>query len=514
MTTIAEDPTVIPPSAPPTTPAPAPAAEPPYSLARIFAGLLLVCAGFDFCFWQVGGMGLSVAVFVPMLAAAVLLNREDRTLRRSTVALGVLLTGACVATAVETGPTNTLVLLVLTLALAGDSYFDADGVTWARWFSQMVSLAFAPMRAIWLAVRVLAATLGHGSGRIAKALGGVLLILPTLVLTLVFGSLLASGNAVFGNWTGSFFNWLWDALGRLLDIDRIGLWMVVAFVALPLLCPGRVSAWWWSWIPRLPRLPQIVPGQGAFLSSALVLVMMNGLFAVANVADVVFLWGNGKLPAGVTYSGYVHSGVNTLTVTVLLSAVVLAGIFQQQLEVAGRRGLKVLGLLWIGQNLLVLVSVVLRLKLYIEAYDMTVARLSVILFLLLVAAGYGLLAIQIVREKPLPWLVGRCAVAIFATLYLAQFLNLAGWSADYNEAAWEKNRTRDLDVSYFIALGAPAWPAMRKAYDSAPENRDVRAAWDQMSTDADWLVKSEPTVHQWREFSLRAWWNRGALEEK
>jgi hypothetical protein len=474
---------------------------------------LLVCAGFDLCFWQVGGMGLSVAVFVPVLTAAIALNRGGSPWRRSTVALGVMLLGACVAAAIETGPTNTLVLLMLVLALAGDSYFDADGVTWARWFSQLVSLAFAPMRVIWLAVRVLGATLGQGSGRMANAVGGLLLAVPALVLALVFGSLLANGNAVFGNWTGSFFNWLWDALARLLDIDRIALWLLVAFAALPLLSPGRVSAWWWSWIPRLPRLPRIVLGQGAFLSSALMLIVLNGLFAVANVADVVFLWGNGKLPAGVTYSGYVHSGVNTLTFTVLLSAVVLAGIFQQQLDVAGRRGLKVLGLLWIGQNLLVLVSVVLRLKLYIEAYDMTVARLSVILFLLLVAAGYGLLAIQIVREKSLPWLVGRCAVAVFATLYLAQFLNLAGWSADYNVAQWEKNRARNLDVSYIVELGAPAWPGMREAYDFDPSDPDIRTPWNKMSVDADQLVKAELNGSHWREFSLRAWWNRGALDE-
>ena len=34
--------------------------------------------------------------------------------------------GACVAAMIETGPTNTLVLMVLVLALAGDSYFDAN----------------------------------------------------------------------------------------------------------------------------------------------------------------------------------------------------------------------------------------------------------------------------------------------------------------------------------------------------------------------------------------------------
>ena len=258
---------------------------------------------------------------------------------------------------------------------------------------------------------------------------------------------------MFGNWTDHIFMWLQNEIGALFDLDRIAVWIMVAFVTLPLLRPGRISDWWWSWMPRVPRLPDLGPVQGTALSSALVLVVLNVLFGAANVADAIFLWGGLKLPAGVTYSEYVHNGVDTLTVTVLLSAVVLAGIFQQQLNVAARRELKALGLIWIAQNLFVLVSVVLRLMRYIEAYDMSVRRLGVIVFLLLVAAGFGLLAIKILREKSLPWLVGRCAVAVFVTFYITMFLNLSGWSADYNVAQWEKDRTRNLDVNYPRWLG-------------------------------------------------------------
>jgi hypothetical protein len=303
-------------------------------------------------------------------------------------------------------------------------------------------------------------------------------------------------------------------MAKLFDFGRFTMWAFAGFVALPLLSPGRVSAWWWRRMGELPRWPEWVPAAGAAFSSFLILMVMNVMFGVANVADAIFLWSGAKLPSGLTYSGYVHSGVNTLTLTVLLSAMVLAGIFQQQLSVAGRRGLKALGLLWIAQNLFVLVSVVLRLKLYIEAYDMTVTRLSVILFLLLVGAGYGLLAIKIVREKSLPWLVGRCALAVFVTLYVAQFLNLAGWSADYNVAAWEKDRGRNLDLGYIEELGAPAWPAMRRVYEEDPHNPNVSASWGRVTTKSYELARSEMTANHWREFSLRAYWNRWAVEGK
>jgi hypothetical protein len=494
---------------------PIPSSEPPFSLGKIFAGLVLVAASFDYCFWGAKGLGFSAAVFALVLAGAILLNRETRAFRRSTAVIIALLAGSCVEATIETGVTNTLVGLILVLALAGDSFFDKDRRPWARWFSQGVAMAFAPGRVFWLCARMVEAGFTGGTPRGQGAVRVVVLAIPALVLAVVFGGLLASGNAVFGSWTASAFTWLDNALANLLDIERIACWLLVAFVVLPLLRPGRVADWWWSWITRIERLPELVAAPGAALSSAMILVVLNAIFAVANVADAIFLWSGNKLPAGVTYSGYVHNGVDTLTFTVLLSAIVLASIFQQQLSVAGRRGLKALGLLWIAQNVFVLVSVMLRLKLYIQAYDMTVERLSVILFLLLVAAGFGLLAIQIVREKSLPWLVGGCAGAIFATLYLAQFLNLAGWSADYNVAQWEKDKTRNLDTAYLYSLGPAAWPALRTVHGEEPSVHVLNASSDDRrgpDTSGDDTLALFDGKH-WREFSLRAWWNRAALDE-
>jgi hypothetical protein len=512
-----DHPTVIPP--PPPTP-PHAVSEPPFSLRKVLLGLILVVAAFDICFWDVKGMGFSIAVFVPVLAAAILANRDKPFFHRSTIWICLLLAGACWAAAIETGTTNTLSLMILVIALAGDSYFENAGEAWGRWISQLFALAFAPGRIFWLAARLLEALFGSASGSAVRLVGGILLAIPALVLALVFGALLASGNAVFGTWTGNFFDWLWKELTLFFDFGRIVMWLFVAFIALPLLRPARISPVWWNWIPQLPRLPALVPANGAIFSSALILVVLNLIFAIANVADAMFLWSKAKLPAGITYSSFVHNGVNTLTFTVVLSAIVLAGIFQQEPRVAGRYGLKALGLVWVAQNLFVLVSVVLRLKLYIEAYDMTVTRLSVIIFLLLVAAGYGLLTIKIAREKSLPWLVGSCAVAIFVTFYLTQFLNLSGWSASYNVAQWEKDKTRNLDMSYLCTLGPAAWPALRQAADE--EGGTLTRTGAEIHTGGNLSVYDisfvEPTSHfdfdHWREFSLRAWWNSWALDDK
>jgi hypothetical protein len=489
--------------------------EPPMHLSRLLLGLAFAVGIFDLCFWNITSLGFSLALFSLVFAAIILGNREVPRPGQIARIILALLAGAAFAAVIETGATNIIVLLVLLIALAGHTYFTRADTIWGRGFSQIVALLFAPGRIFWLAARLLEATFREGRGWTSGLFGGVLIITPALVLTLIFGSLLAAGNAVFGAWTHNFFDWLWNEFALYLDAWRISMWLLVGFVILPVLRPTSVSDWWWRWTGRLPRLPEIVPARAAFFSSVLVLIVLNLLFFIANFADAIFLWTGRTLPAGVTYSGYVHSGVNALTITVILSAVILIFIFQQSLKVSGHRELKALAIGWIAQNLFLLLSVALRLKLYIEAYDMTVQRLSVIIFLVLVASGFALLTLKIVKDRSLSWLIGACAVGVFVALYITQFLNLAGWSAEYNVARCEKDPTRQLDAAYLGKLGPAGWPALRHAtLDNSRFNPDAHIAWNAAAISENADPQAQFDSKHWREFNLRAYFNRWALEEK
>ena len=474
-------------------------------VGRVMVSAGLVVALFDACFWKADSWGLSEAVFFGGLSLLVLLNRSGWAKRRTTRAMLVLILGAAGANVIEPGFCNTLVWLVLAVALAGDTFFAAVDEPWGRFLSQVVAVARAPGRVLWLA-----GTLGRGAfGGEARGFGWLLrggfLLAPTLLLTLLFGSLLASGNAIFGAWTQSSFN----ALERLVDPWRMTLWLSIAVPALALLRPVAIGPRWWSWALRLPRWGEGPSTPAAVLSSVLALAALNLLFLGANLADAAFLWGHGALPAGVTYSQFVHQGTEFLVATVLLSALVLATIFQQSLAVVRTPALKRLGLLWVAQNLFLILSVALRLKHYIEAYDMSVARLGLVIFLAMVASGFGLLWGKILWDRSLSWLIGGCLLAIFATLYLTQFLNLAGWTADYNVARWEKDRSRNLDACYLRELGPAAWPALAEAHrvDSSVALTVRSSAGYKLAP----VIEDKFDLEHWREFSLRAWWNRGAM---
>jgi hypothetical protein len=489
-------------------------AEPPVRLGRLLSGLAVAVAAFDSCFWGVNSLGFSAAVFVAVLAAAILANRSPMSWRWTTKLIIALLAGAVMAAVLETGITNVLVLLILILALAGDTFFADVESPWGRGLSQIVAMIRAPGRVFWLAGELLEAGLRGGWGGAGGLIGGCLLTLPALVLAVIFGSLLASGNAVFESWTSHFFDWFWKEMALYLDVGRIVLWLFVAFLVLPLLRPVKVSAWWWEWTERLPRLPEILPNRGALFSSGLILVTLNLLFLAANSADVLYLWSGNTLPDSIASKSYVHQGVNALMATVLLSALVLTAIFHQALEVARRRELKALAGFWIAQNFFLMLSVGLRVKNYIVDYNMTVLRLSVIIFLLLVAVGFILLSIKIMKERSLSWLVGGCVLAVFVTFYLTQFLDLAGWSANYNCARWAQDRGWNPQFHEFREAGPAAWPALRRAHELDPTvvviNDDPNAGF--VNRDSVTLARFDG--QHWREFSLRAWLNRWALEDK
>lgn len=486
----------------------------PSYLPRLMLGLAMAVAMFDMCFWGISAWGFSVAVFFIVLALIILANRESLRIRPMTLLLLVLLGGAALAAAIETGINNTLVFLILIIALAGDIFFDNIESPWGRMLSQCVAMVRAPGRVFWLGGVLLEATLSEGLGWTGGLIGGCLLAIPALVLALIFGLLLMSGNAVFGSWISSFFSWFWNEFALYLDPVRIFLWFFVAFLILPLLRPVNVSPFWWSWIERLPRVPEFLPSRAALFSSALVLVVLNFLFLIANSADVFFLWGNWTLPAGVTYKDYVHQGVNSLTVTVILSALVLVTIFQQALPVTQRRELRFIAYVWIAQNFFLLFSVAERLRRYIVASELTVARLGVMIFLVLVFVGYLLLTIKIVKEKSISWLIGGCALAVFVTFYTTQFLDLAGWAANYNVARFQEKRTYGFDARTMSQWGPPVWPALRRAHEIDPADPYITQAWEEAKRGSDYSDRCGLDWQHWREFSIRAWMNRSTLEEK
>ena len=192
-----------------------------------------------------------------------------------------------------------------------------------------------------------------------------------------------------------------------------------------------------------------------------------------------------------------------MTAAALLSAAVLAALFQQGEGTGQSPALKRLGYVWIAQNFVLIAGVIQRLLCYIRDFQLTAPRVYAISFVLLVAAGFALLAVHIARKRTLNWLILSNGLATLALFFVMQFLNVEGWVAHYNVARWKLNSQKGLDLDYLACLGAPAWPALKQAAESGlPGARDAAKRLEH-------FIEQERSDRKYRDW--RSWQARRAM---
>lgn len=248
----------------------------------------------------------------------------------------------------------------------------------------------------------------------------------------------------------------------------------------------------WMWI-----------GQGTLLRS---LLLFNAIFAVQTILDMAYLWGGLRLPDNLTYADYAHRGAYPLCCTALIAALFVLAAAPSLETTNPSRFLRPLLMIWVGQNLLLVVSALLRLDLYVAAYSLTGLRVAAFIWMVLVGLGLVLVSLKIYWRKSSSWLIGANALALGLTLYLCCFVNFALFVANYNVAhassqgVEERNK---LDEQYLVSLGSQAIPAM-DAYIEAGrlKGRDMGKL---ESARAALANEFQAKQQGWRVFGLEAW---------
>jgi hypothetical protein len=486
-------------STPPPLPT-APVRPPPDPRSlHVLGGAVGLTVVADFVLWSPHLAGSAVAVAIVVLAAAFAISVRFHPPR---LAVYIALAAASAVQAMlELKPSTVVVSLVLLLAIVGEGHFVHLPTLLARWVEALAAALF-PFPAL-LRLRALCpepAEMRAGAGRqIARVWRAGQIALPALVLAAVFTAFFAQGNAVFRQLAGDAFS---RAVDWLLTIDvsptRFTFWLLVFILLVSLLRPLRNGLGDRLAQCRLPRWERADASLG-WWQSVSVLAVLNVLFCYVNTLDVVYLWSRAALPEGVNPSAFLHEGVQSLILAVLLSAAILVVLFQQRLA-DGSRTLHILSTAWVLQNLAVIAGVFLRLKLYVDAFELSLLRVGVALFLVLVIAGYALLTLYFWRGKGLEWLLRANVLATFCLFFTVQFIDLNGAVANYNVARWLRPGGRAGDLSYLASLGHDAWPAMLKlARERHPANADLTPLLDRAVQQAN----AEAMIHDWRRWELR-----------
>lgn len=288
-------------------------------------------------------------------------------------------------------------------------------------------------------------------------------------------------------------------------VFRTLFWLTVLTLAWSMLRPRRRRA---LSVGRIRPAFSTSGGSLAGVSVASVtlsLIVFNALFALQNGLDAVILWGGAGPPAGLTLAEYAHRGAYPLIATALLAGLFVLIALDPRRPTAKVPLIRILVVVWVGQNLFLVASSILRTVDYVRAYSLTELRISALLWMGLVGLGLVLICWRMLRAKSGAWLINANAAAAVLVLTAGCVVDL-----DAVAAAWNVRHAREmggqgpeLDVCYLSLLGPSALVSLVEAErrSTSPELAD-RVAW----------VRERALIDlRTRQSDWRAWTPRGAL---
>ncbi|MFT4118448.1 DUF4173 domain-containing protein [Bradyrhizobium sp.] len=464
-----------------------------HSALSVKLAMALALAAFADWLFYGRRIGLAVVIFAIAIATASLLANRATLNGRRAVTGGIVL-GLGLVPAIE--ELNTLSFLILVAALAIALLVTTNPETTgladrARALRNFV--LFGPFRFFPDALQL------FNVSAFSRAIA--LWLLPA-VLGTVFVALFAAANPVIEQWV-SLLNP--NIILDYVSIRRVLFWTAILALVWPFIHvrwrrrtvvpPATVDLG--EPEPPAPFVPAEFLGPSTILRS---LILFNLLFAAQSVLDGLYLWGHVALPANVTYAEYAHRGAYPLIATALLAAAFVLAAMRPGGAAEKSGVIRPLVYLWVGQNVLLVASSILRLDLYVDIYMLTYWRIAAFIWMGLVALGLILIMVRILLDRSNRWLVGANLIALTISLYCASLVNFDAFIADYNVAHSREmtGRGAQIDADYLLSLGPQALPALDKVIA-------LRADETCLVSRRDRLVEQHRQDLAWRSWGLRSW---------
>ena len=267
----------------------------------------------------------------------------------------------------------------------------------------------------------------------------------------------------------------------------------------------------WSATPRPPDRPPLRLGT---TEAATILIVMDLLFAGFVGLQVAYLFGGRDTMAlaGLTYAEYARRGFFELVLVAVLAGLLVVTL---DLAVAHRSRLQLGGaLVLLGLTAVVLVSALVRLRLYQSMYGWTELRFVVLVAIGWLAVALGVAAVLLLRRQT-RWTLHALGIAVLVALV---GMNVVGPQAFVTEQNLERaidstlvpegGRT-GLDTDYLVTLGDEAVVPILDAWLRLPP-RDREA----LAPALEWReeqLRTDPSLQGWPAWNLTRERARAAL---
>jgi hypothetical protein len=197
-----------------------------------------------------------------------------------------------------------------------------------------------------------------------------------------------------------------------------------------------------------------------------------------------------------SFAEYAHRGAYPLIATALLAALFVLVSLRPGSATSELRLVRRLVYLWIGQNVLLVASTILRTFDYVGAYSLTELRIAALLWMGLVAIGLVLICLRIALRRSGAWLINANFAAAALLLTACAFVDLGAVAARWNVGHSREvgGRGVPLDLCYLHGLGQSGiLPLATLETRPLPPAFRERVAWirnvamDRLETEqADW----------------------------
>ncbi|WP_116105449.1 DUF4173 domain-containing protein [Lewinella sp. IMCC34191] len=195
------------------------------------------------------------------------------------------------------------------------------------------------------------------------------------------------------------------------------------------------------------RCSSMVALRFQYRRAIMVFATLNVLLFAVNLTDLRFIWMSAaELPA-TTLSEYVHTGTNSLILSIILAMALVLHFFRRNLNFYPHaRTLRALTYLWLAQNAFLALSVGVRNGHYIHAYGLAIGRVYVGLALCLVLVGLFSLYRKVRQRMSIYYLLQVNGMA--AWLFLVAF-GAVNWSGIITRVNLRQPTDR-IDWSYLV----------------------------------------------------------------
>lgn len=329
-----------------------------------------------------------------------------------------------------------------------------------------------------------------------------------LLSTGLFLSLFSEANPIISQWTQRIhIAFLWDEL----SLTRICFWFSVCGLSWSILRSRvRYIAHDTSLTSTNNNTPSpLLNWLFSYHAVLRALITCNIIFFFQTASDMLYLWGGAHLPEGITYAAYAQQGAYPLIVTALIAAGFVLIALRPNSETVHNTWIVRLIALWIGQNIMMVCSAMMRLKLYVDVYSLTHLRLIAFIWMALICAGLALIIIRMLKHHTNAWLIKwNLALACYA---------LYGYSiADTNQIIAEFNVDHcyevagaahtPIDLRYLASLGTSALPALHRLQPHLPASSTAYAKdIERDFIDAVTFNQSYWRAWTWRNYRLHQW---------